>query len=175
MKTVIVASKNPVKVNVAKRAFAAVFPDEEFDFIEMKSESGVPDQPMGEEARQGARHRLQYIQKQHPDADFWIGQEGGLCREGDRLFARAWIAIMGKTGFMAESSTAQFYLPEKIAEYVRGGMELASATDAFFNSVNSKHGLGAVGYLTDGLVDRTEFYLPAAIIALSELKHKDWY
>ena len=132
MKTVVIASKNPIKVNVAKRAFAAVFPAEEFDFIEMKSESGVPDQPMEEEARQGARHRLQYIRKEHPHADFWIGQEGGLCHEGDRLFARAWIAVMGKTGFMAESSTAQFYLPKKIAEYIKAGMELGTATDVFF-------------------------------------------
>lgn len=174
MRIVVVASENPVKVNVAKRAFGAVFPDEEFDFIEMKSESGVPDQPM-EEARQGARHRLEHIRKQHPHADFWIGQEGGLRREGDRLFAQAWIAVMDKTGFMAESSTAQFYLPKKIAEHVKNGMDLGAATDAFFSSVNSKHGLGAVGYLTDGLVDRTEFYLQAAIIALSELKHKEWY
>ncbi len=52
MKKVIVASENPVKVSVAKRAFSSVYPDEEFKFIAIKSESGVPDQPMNEE-RQG--------------------------------------------------------------------------------------------------------------------------
>jgi inosine/xanthosine triphosphatase len=175
MKTVVVASANPVKVTVAKRAFAAVFPDEQFDFIEMKSESGVPDQPMGDEARQGAQNRIRYIQKQHPHADFWIGQEGGLCQEGDRLFARAWIAVLDQTGFMAESSTAQFYLPKKIVDDITAGMELGNATDKFFATVNSKHGLGAVGYLTDGIIDRTEYYFQAAIVALSEIKHKAWY
>lgn len=175
MKTVIVASANPVKVNVAKRAFAAVFPDEQFDFIEMKSESGVPDQPMEDEARQGAQNRIRYIQKRHPQADFWIGQEGGLCREGDRIFSRAWIAVLDQTGFVAESSTAHFYLPKKIANDINAGMELGRATDKFFAAVNSKHGLGAVGYLTDGLVDRTEYYLQAAIVALSEIKNKAWY
>jgi inosine/xanthosine triphosphatase len=175
VKTVVIASINPVKVNVAKRAFAAVFPSEEFDFVKIKSESGVPDQPMEDEARQGAQNRLHYIQKQYPRADFWIGQEGGLCREGDRLFARAWIAVSDKTGFMAESSTARFYLPKKIARDIEKGMELAAATDRFFDSVDSKHGLGAIGHLTDGLVDRTESYLQAAIIALSEIKHQEWY
>ncbi len=55
MKTVVVASSNPIKVAVAERLFTVVFPDEAFNFIPMKSESRVPDQPMGEETRQGAQ------------------------------------------------------------------------------------------------------------------------
>ena len=54
-------------------------------------------------------------------------------------------------------------------------MELGDANDKFFSSVNSKQGIGAIGYLTDGLIDRENYYLQAAIIALSELKHQDWY
>ena len=49
------------------------------------------------------------------------------------------------------------------------------AADKFFNGENLKQGIGAIGYLTDGLIDRTAYYLPAAIIALSALKHKEWY
>lgn len=111
MKTVVVASTNPVKVEVAKRAFAAVFPDDTFEFTSVKSDSGVPDQPIDDETRQGARNRLTFVQKQHPDADFWISQEGGLFHEGERLANRAWIAVADRQGFIAESSTASFYLP----------------------------------------------------------------
>lgn len=175
MKTVVIASTNPVKATVAKCAFFAVFPEEKFSFVETKSESGVPEQPIDEETRRGAQNRLQHIRKQHPNADFWISQEGGLHRERGRLFNRAWIAVTDTTGFIAESSTAQFYLPKQIAQYIEEGMELGTAADKFFNSVNSKHGLGALGYLTDGIINRTEYYLPAAIIALSELKHKEWF
>ena len=112
-KTVIVASTNPVKVEVARRAFAAVFSQEEFVFKEVKSQSGVPDQPIGEQTREGAKNRLAFIQQEYPDAHFWISQEGGLFKEAGRLYNRAWIMVTDQTGFVAESSTAQFYLPKK--------------------------------------------------------------
>jgi inosine/xanthosine triphosphatase len=175
MKTVIVASENPVKINVAKRAFAAVFPKEEFNFIAAKSQSGVSEQPMDDETKRGAENRLRYIMEQYPDADFWISQEGGLCHDKERLFERAWILVADKSGFVGESTTGQFYLPKMITEYVREGLELGHAGDKFFNDENLKQGLGVIGHLTDGLIDRAEYYFPAAVIALSALKHKEWY
>lgn len=130
---------------------------------------------MDGETRSGALNRLKYIQAKHPDADYWISQEGGLHREGDKLFNRAWIAVSDKIGFVAESSTSHFYLPKKLTDYIKDGMELGHAADKFFGSVNSKQDVGAIGHLTHGVVNRTEWQLQAAIIALAELKHKEWY
>jgi inosine/xanthosine triphosphatase len=175
MKKVIVASENPVKVAVAKKVFSMVFPHEECTFIAVSSKSGVPDQPLNDETRQGAYNRLDFVRTHHPDADFWISQEGGLFEEGERLYNRAWIAVCDKSGYIASSSTALFYLPPKITALIKGGMELCDATDEFFQSINSKHGIGAIGYLTDSMIDREQYYIQAALIALSELKHKDWY
>jgi inosine/xanthosine triphosphatase len=175
MKKVIVASENSVKVNVAKRAFSSVYPDEEFEFVAIKSESGVPDQPMNEQTEQGAKNRLNFIISNYPEADYWISQEGGLYEDEGRLFNRAWIAIADKSGYIAKSSTAQFYLPTKIAEYIKEGMELGHACDKFFDESNSKHGIGAIGFLTNSIIDRESYYLQAAVIALSELKQQDWY
>lgn len=175
MKKVIVASENPVKVAVAKRAFTSVYPDETFEFVAIKSVSGVPDQPTNEETERGALNRLEYIRTKQPDAHFWISIEGGVFEEGDTLYNRAWIAVGDTSGYIGKASTASFYLPRKIIEYIKNGMELGDANDAFFSSVNSKQGIGAIGYLTDGLIDREHYYAPAAIIALSELKYKEWY
>jgi non-canonical (house-cleaning) NTP pyrophosphatase len=130
---------------------------------------------MDDEARSGARNRLRYIVRHYPGADFWMSQEGGLCQEKKRLFEQAWIAITDKAGFLAESATARFYLPKQLAVYIEEGLELGEAADKFFKSANSKQGIGAIGHLTDGLIGRADYYLPAAIIALSELKHKEWY
>lgn len=174
-KTVVIASTNPVKVAVAERAFTAVFPGELFDFVPVKSDSGVPDQPFENETRKGAQNRLAYVRKSNPEADYWISQEGGLCKEGDRIFNRAWIAVCDKSGFTAEASTSNFYLPKKVIGYIQEGMDLGQADDKFFGIENSGQGIGGVGHLTDGLINRTEYYLPAAIIALSEIKHQDWY
>ena len=175
MKKVVIASINPVKVKVAEKAFKAVFPNEKFEFIPFKSESGVPDQPMDDQTIKGVRNRLLFIKKKYPDADYWISQEGGLFKEGKRLFNRAWIAVCDKEGFVGQSSTPSFYIPAGIKKHIDNGMELAHAHDKFFGTVNSGQTIGAVGHLTDGLIDRAEYYLPSAIIALSEVKHKDWY
>ncbi len=175
MKKVVIASENPVKVNVAKRAFAVMYPGEEMTFVAVKSDSGVSDQPIGDETEQGALNRLAFIRGNYKDADFWISQEGGLFRDGERLYNRAWMVVCDSDGYVSKSSTALFYLPTEVAKYIREGMELGLANDKFFSTVNSKHGLGAIGYLTDGTIDREAYYLQAAIIALSEIKHKNWY
>jgi inosine/xanthosine triphosphatase len=176
MKRVVVASDNPVKISVAKGAFCRVYPDEAFEFIGVKSKSGVPDQPINEQTKQGAINRLDFIKTNYSKADFWISQEGGIFQEEDgRLCNQAWIAVCDKTGYTATSATAQFYLPSKIVAYLNEGMELGDASDKFFNSINSKQGAGTIGHLTDGLIDRENYYLQAAIIALSELKHRHWY
>jgi inosine/xanthosine triphosphatase len=175
MKKVIVASLNRAKLQVAQKAFEAVFPDESFEFLPVDAPSLVPDQPMGEEAYIGARNRLYFIKENHKDADFWISQEGGLFEDKGRLSNRAWIFISDKSGFTAESSTSNFYLPKKISQYVKEGTELGFAIDKFFETKDSKHNSGFLGYLTDGVYGRVDFYLQPAVIALSEIKHKDWF
>lgn len=175
MKKVIIASENPVKIKVAEKAFASVYPDEEFEFVAIKSDSGVSDQPIGEETRLGASNRLSFIKDKFPDADFWISQEGGLFEDRGRLSNRAWITVCDKDGCTTEASTSNFYLPKKVEQYVKEGLELGHANDKFFDTINSKQGVGVIGYLTDGLYDRTEYYLQPAIIALSEIKHKGWF
>jgi inosine/xanthosine triphosphatase len=175
MKKVVIASENPVKVNVAKRAFQAVYPDEQFEFVAVKSESGVPDQPMNGETKIGAYNRLNFIKEKFPEADFWISQEGGLYEDGDNLCNRAWIVVADRDEFVGESSTAHFRLPLEITKSIRSGMELSHAGDAFFNTKNTGRAAGVVGELTEGLIDREEYYVPAAIIALSQVKHREWY
>jgi len=82
-KKIIVASTNPVKVAVAEAAFRAVFPGEDLEIIGVTTCSGVSEQPYGDEALMGAAHRLEAVTREHPLADFWISQEGGLVDDGE--------------------------------------------------------------------------------------------
>ncbi len=175
MKRVIIASKNPVKVAVAKRAFTNVFADETFEFVALTSESGVSEQPLNDETLEGALNRLNYIKKHHPEAEYLISQEGGIYTDGSDMYTKAWIVICNKAGHTTKSSTAEFRLPTKIVQDIKDGYELGEATDRFFSSQNSKHGLATIGHLTDGLINREDLYVQPAIIALSELKHQEWY
>jgi len=172
---VIVASTNPVKIEVARLAFTKVFPNDTIEIIGVKSDSGVPDQPFDDETFLGAQNRLKYIQNTNPDADYWISQEGGLHNEGLRMFNRAWIIVCDKEGTIGKSSTANYYIPTQMADLIRNGDELGTANDIFFNTQNSKQKGGAVACLTDGLIRRTEYYEHSAIIALTQVVHKEWY
>ena len=49
-------------------------------------------------------------------------------------------------------------LPDSVAQLIRGGTELGHAMDQITGASNTKHGAGAVGILTAGLVDRQAAY-----------------
>ena len=75
---IIVASKNPVKIASASEGFMRMFPEETFEFVGVSVPSGVSDQPMSnEETLTGAMQRAENASKDTPDADFWVGLEGG--------------------------------------------------------------------------------------------------
>ena len=175
MKTVIVASTNPVKVEVARRAFATLFPHEQFDFVPVSALSGVPDQPYEEDTRKGAEQRLAHIKMTYPEADYWISQEGGLYADGESLFNMAWIIVENKDGAHGRAATARMYLPSPLVKLVKSGMELGHAGNEFFNEQNIKHGNGVIGHLSNGTITRADYYTQAAILALSQVVHHEWF
>ena len=124
-----------------------------------------------------------------------VGLEGGLewsstiqdANGEDTLWCMAWMAIYGKrTTLLAEcmasteakfyaadrkpicclSKTGTFLLPSSLAKHVEAGMELGHADDKVFGRVNSKQKSGTVGVMTDGIINRTEYYEHALILAL---------
>ncbi len=177
MAIVIVASNNPVKVNSARQAFEQMFPEAQHEVIGSEAPSGVADQPFGnDEIIRGARNRARYIRESSPEADYWVGIEGGLTHDEDnRYVALAWIVIIDKQGKESKSSTGTFVLPEIMAELIREGLEMGAATDKLHGFINSKQKGGTVGVLTEGLIDRTAYYTHAAILALIPFKNSRLY
>ncbi|MEZ4984057.1 MAG: inosine/xanthosine triphosphatase [Saprospiraceae bacterium] len=166
MKQIIVASTNPVKVEAALAGFQEMFPNEVFEARGVSALSGVNDQPIGsDETWQGAWNRLQAARKYHPDADYWVGIEGGNIDHGQEMEVMAWVLVQSATQF-GKARTAGFYLPPKVAELVHQGYELGHADDIVFGVDNSKQTGGSSGLLTDGVIDRKRFYVPAVILAL---------
>jgi len=162
----MVASTNPVKIQSALRGFQRMFPDQTFEAEGVSAPSGVSDQPMGDaETLQGALNRARYIRDHVPNADYWVGIEGGAAEDDSGMIVFAWVVVLSpdKTG---KSRTGAFYLPEEVAKLVREGMELGHADDAVFGRSNSKQEDGSVGLLTGGVIDRTLYYEHAVILAL---------
>ncbi len=176
MKKVVVASRNPVKLAATEVAFRTVFPGQNFEFISEEVLSGVADQPMSdEETQQGVWNRAQNAQKRFPDAEYWVGLEGGVDAKDNQLEAFAWMEVTSKDGLQGSARTASFVLPPKIAELIKGGMELGTADDIVFSKTNSKQQNGAVGILTDNAVTRKTYYEHALVLALIPHKNPDLY
>ena len=65
------------------------------------------------------------------------------------------------------SKTSSFLLPPALCDLViNQNMELGHADDKIFQRVNSKHGQGTIGKLTDGEIDRSDYYVHALKQAL---------
>ncbi len=172
---VVVSSKNPVKVEATLKGFQQVFPDIPFTAESVSVPSGVPDQPMGsEETLLGAANRVENAMMEIPDADFWVGIEGGNIRHGKEMEAMAWVVIKSKdrTG---KGRTAGFFLPEKTIELIDKGYELGHADELVFGIENSKQKMGSCGLLTDNLIDRIDLYVPAVIFALIPFQKPELY
>lgn len=166
MKKIVVASTNPVKISCTSEAFKEVFPGEAFDVRGFHAPSGVSDQPMSdEETLRGALNRANYVKDQYSDADLWVGIEGGIHQQQNMMEAFAWIVVLSDSQF-GRARTATFQLPPEIVELVNSDVELGHADDAVFRRTNSKQGNGAVGILTNNLIDRKAYYRHATILAL---------
>ncbi|MEL6658600.1 MAG: inosine/xanthosine triphosphatase [Bacteroidota bacterium] len=166
MPHIIVASRNPIKVQAALQGFEEMFPEQDFIAEGISVSSGVSDQPIGdEETYQGAWNRVQAAKVERPNADFWVGIEGGNIIHGDDMEVMAWVLVLSKDSF-GKARTAGFYLPPKVVQLVKEGYELGHADDIIFGVSNSKQTSGSSGLLTNGVMDRLRFYVPAVVLAL---------
>ena len=175
MKKVVVASKNPVKINAARLGFENMFPGQEFEFVGVSVNSGVPDQPMScNETKLGAINRANNAQKIINNADYWVGMEGGIEKIGEEMEAFAWM-IVKSNNKLGKSKTASFHLPKKVINLINQGKELGEADDIVFKGENSKQKNGVVGILTGDIIDRTSYYSNAMVLALIPFKNEDLY
>jgi inosine/xanthosine triphosphatase len=167
----VVASTNPVKIGAALAGFGRMFPDHVYTANGVSARSGVSDQPMSDrETLQGALNRVEDARRLAPDADYWIGLEGGVERVGAALEAFAWIVVSdGHT--IGRARTASYFLPDETARLIAQGMELGDADDLVFGRANSKQQNGSVGLLTGDVIDRTMYYEHAVILALIPFKN----
>jgi inosine/xanthosine triphosphatase len=175
MKKIIIASQNPVKIEATRLGFQSMFPEENFQIEAVSAPSGVRAQPMSSrETMIGAANRVKAAQKQYPEADFWVGIEGGVESEGEELAAYAWIVIHS-ANLEGKSRTGTFFLPPRVAALIRQGQELGAADDIVFNQSNSKQANGAIGILTGDIIDRTALYAHAVILALVPFKNPELF
>jgi inosine/xanthosine triphosphatase len=175
MQSILIASKNPVKVQATLNGFQRMFPEERFQIQSTPATSGVGDQPRSdEETLLGATNRAKNAARNHPQANFWVGIEGGIQETNGEMTAFAWVVIYDGI-LLGKSRTGTFFLPPRVSSLVHQGVELGEADDIIFQRENSKQENGAIGILTANVIDRTGLYEQAVILALLPFKNPSLY
>lgn len=175
IRRVIVGSENPVKLAAVRAVVARCSLDAAV--VGVAAESGVPDQPWGDaETRAGAVERARRALASDRHADLGVGIEGGVVREPDGgVMSCAWTAIVDRAGVVSVGGSLALPLPPAVVALLDVGVELGHAMDQVAGTTGTKHGGGAVGLLTAGLITRQDAYEQLVTYALSRwLGHALW-
>src|SRR5690606_25120605 len=105
--------------------------------------------PMTEkETITGAENRVKNVMEKEPNADYWIGIEGGLEEFEGEFLTFAWVVVRSRN-LVGKGRSGAFFLPEKIKDLMeKEHLELGDADDKIFGKSDSKRKNGSVGILT---------------------------
>jgi len=177
MKRILVGSKNPVKIEAAKKALAAFFPHEDIIADGINAPSHVPDQPWGsKETYQGAYNRALFCKNNaSDDYDYFCGLEGGLetcdfSENAQTIAVFNWVVVLSRNSDdIGRSRGGWIELPQQLADLVKQYGELGPAADAFSKQSNTKQKGGTIGLLTGNTITRVETFAKTATMALTTL------
>ena len=97
-----------------------MFPSVPFEFQTIAVPSGVSVQPATDrETLLGATNRAVNASSKIPNADFWVGVEGGIEDDGVEVAAFAWVVVKSPLT-LGKARTSAFYLPPKVVELIGG-------------------------------------------------------
>lgn len=152
MITITVGSKNYAKVEAVKQ----IFSNSEVSGVSVPSY--VSEQPFSdEETMKGALNRARNAFKQG-NSGVGIGLEGGVLEMEDGIFLCNWGALVDQHGFQTVASGAKIKVPLEIESELKKGRELGPIMDEFAQKQNVRQLEGAIGILTNGLVNRKEMF-----------------
>lgn len=119
---VAIATASTEKNAGVKEAFLRFFgiKETEFEFYSRSIESGVPEQPFGDETYQGALNRVNGARKVFPEMDYYISCEAGIENAFGQYFNVQVVCIFetkSQTYFWGKSSGWQ--IPSKDIEIIR--------------------------------------------------------
>ncbi len=173
---VLIGTKNPGKIEGAKRALANYYKDVEV--IGISSPSNVSEQPVGIETYEGALNRVNNLIKHAKDngikADLFMAVESGLTSELG-FWAISNIAVIknnkGETGV---GSSASFPVPNKYIDEIKTET-LGTVMDRIFSENDLRSSTGGIGLLTQDVVTRIDLTTEAFLMALTPfINEKVW-
>lgn len=171
---VIIATKNPAKIEGATQAFAEYF--KEFEIEGIAASSDVSEEPVNEEIYQGVSNRVKNLKKiakeQGKEADYYIAIESGITNQLGEWTLLNIAMIEDKTGLKSWGTSAGFPVPERYVEEIIQ-TDLGKVMDRIFNATELRRGKGGINLLTKGRITRIEQTKQAFIMALTQFINEE--
>ncbi|TLZ46192.1 MAG: inosine/xanthosine triphosphatase [Methanobacteriota archaeon] len=169
---VFVGSDNPVKVASVRAVLRSLSVPARIRGLRVSSE--VPDQPFDLDALRGAINRARAALG---EGDLGIGIEAGLIWSPDLsdYFDVQYCAVLDRAGRMTVGHGPGFAYPPKVVERVKAGETVADAMARLtgIRDIGSKQ--GAIGFLTEGTMDRRRLTESAVLMAMVPRIRRDLY
>jgi len=173
---VAVGSANPVKVTAVDSVFRRAFIDRKLAVDGIPVDSGVPDEPFGEDVINGAINRAENALSESK-AHFGVGVEAGLFRSKhlDDYFAVQYCAIVDRGGRITLGHGPGFQLPRSVIADVERGRTIEEAMVPITGRKGNRRKEGAVGHLSKGILLRRRLTETAVISALIPRINRELY
>ncbi len=169
---VAVGSKNPVKLNAVKSVFRKFYRGAKVFGVAV--ESGVSKQPIGaRETIRGAKNRALAAFRQSK-ADLGVGIEAGLVRFGARFLDVQFCAIADEKRVTLGCGPG-FEYPGFVIKEVVKGKEIEEVVEKISGIKNIGEGVGAVGFLSRGVTNRTKLTEQCVLMALLPRINEELY
>jgi len=172
---VLIGTKNPGKIEGAKRALEKYF--DNFSIEGIKVSSDVAEQPVGIETYQGALNRvnnlIKHAKENNIDADLFLSVESGMtCELG--FWAITNIAVIKNSkGEVGVGSSASFPVPNKHVDSIKKDT-LAVVMDKLFHEKDLRSSTGGIGLLTKDVITRIDLTSEAFLMALTPFINDNW-
>lgn len=157
-----VGSMNPVKIEAVRTVMEKIYGSVRITSVDV--DSGVSEQPFESEVKKGAINRAKNALGGHTMS---VGIEAGVFDMEEGLFDIQYCAILDNEGKITIGMGSGFVYPEKMASLVRDGLTVSEAISKLYGNTDIGRKQGAIGMLSNGLLDRktlTEQAVTAAMI-----------
>lgn len=171
---VLIGTKNPGKIEGAKKAFERYFDNVEIIGVPVSSE--VSDEPVNEEICLGSRNRVKnlklYAKENDIDVDYYIAVESGITNSLGAYMIINVAVIEDKSGLESVGTAPGFPVPDKYVDEVVK-TDLGTVMDRIFNEKNLNIGKGGISFLTHDVKSRIGLTEEAFIMALVKFINDD--
>jgi len=167
--TILVASKNPVKIKACLEAFQPFFSRLTIDSCEVILPYTNADQPIGEEqTREFSKLRVTQARKENKGYDFYVGIEGGVVKTYTEEARIVVYSSVGDRNYTETIRGCEIPLPEKWLDALNNKKygELGDLVARVSGVKDIKRKQGAVGYFTKENITRFDVLKQSIVMAL---------